>query len=110
MDIEDYLAREQLGERGDRPHRAAPRRRGVSFAAELRAAAADVWEAQHAHPFVRGIGDGSLDEARFRFYVRQDYVFLIAYGRVLSLGAARAPRSTTCAGWPASRTRCWRPR
>ena len=64
----------------------------MSFAAELRAAAADVWEAQHAHPFVRGIGDGSLDEARFRLYVRQDYVFLIAYGRVLSLGAARAPR------------------
>jgi thiaminase/transcriptional activator TenA len=64
----------------------------VSFAAELRAGAADVWEAQHAHPFVRGIGDGTLDEARFRFYVRQDYRFLIDYGRLLSLGAARAPR------------------
>ena len=34
----------------------------MSFAAELRAAAADVWEAQHAHPFVRGVGDGTLDE------------------------------------------------
>ena len=40
MDIEDYLAREQLGEEGERPDRAAPRRRRrVSFAAELRAAA-----------------------------------------------------------------------
>ena len=64
----------------------------MSVAAELRAASADVWEAQHAHPFVRGIGDGTLDEARFRFYVRQDYRFLIDYGRVLALGAARAPR------------------
>jgi thiaminase/transcriptional activator TenA len=64
----------------------------VSVAAELRAASADVWEAQHAHPFVRGIGDGTLEEARFRFYVRQDYRFLIDYGRVLALGAARAPR------------------
>jgi thiaminase (transcriptional activator TenA) len=64
----------------------------VSLAAELRAASADVWEAQHAHPFVRGIGDGTLDEARFRFYVRQDYRFLIDYGRLLALGAARAPR------------------
>jgi thiaminase (transcriptional activator TenA) len=64
----------------------------VSAAAELRAASADVWEAQHAHPFVRGIGDGTLDEARFRFYVRQDYRFLIDYGRLLALGAARAPR------------------
>jgi thiaminase/transcriptional activator TenA len=64
----------------------------VSFAAELRRAAGDVWEAQHAHPFVRGIGDGSLPEERFRFYVRQDYLFLIDYGRLLALGAARAPR------------------
>jgi thiaminase/transcriptional activator TenA len=64
----------------------------MSFAAELRTASADVWEAQHAHPFVRGVGDGTLDEARFRFYVRQDYRFLIDYGRLLALGAARAPR------------------
>jgi thiaminase/transcriptional activator TenA len=64
----------------------------VSLAAELRAAGADVGEAQHAHPFVRGIGDGSLDEARFRFYIRQDYRFLIDYGRLLALGVARAPR------------------
>jgi thiaminase (transcriptional activator TenA) len=64
----------------------------VSLAAELRAASADVWEAQHAHPFVRGIGDGTLEESRFRFYVRQDYRFLIDYGRLLALGVARAPR------------------
>jgi thiaminase/transcriptional activator TenA len=64
----------------------------VSLAAELRAASADVWEAQHTHPFVRGIGDGTLDEERFRYYVRQDYRFLVDYGRVLALGAARAPR------------------
>jgi thiaminase (transcriptional activator TenA) len=64
----------------------------MSFAAELREAAAPAWEAQHAHPFVRGIGEGTLPEDRFRFYVRQDYLFLIDYGRLLALGAARAPR------------------
>ena len=64
----------------------------MSFSAELREAAAPVWEAQLAHPFVRGIGDGTLPEERFRFYVRQDYLFLIDYGRLLALGAARAPR------------------
>ena len=64
----------------------------MSFSAELREAAAPVWEAQLGHPFVRGIGDGSLPEDRFRFYVRQDYLFLIDYGRLLALAAARAPR------------------
>jgi thiaminase (transcriptional activator TenA) len=64
----------------------------VSFSDELREAAAPVWEAQLGHPFVRGIGDGSLPEDRFRFYVRQDYLFLIDYGRLLALAAARAPR------------------
>jgi thiaminase (transcriptional activator TenA) len=58
---------------------------------ELRAAAGPIWDAQHAHPFVRGIGDGTLDRDRFRFWVRQDYLFLAEYARMLSLGAARAP-------------------
>ena len=64
----------------------------MSFSAELREAAAPVWEAKLSHPFVRGIGDGSLPEDRFRFYIRQDYLFLIDYGRLLALAAARAPR------------------
>jgi thiaminase/transcriptional activator TenA len=64
----------------------------VSFSAELREAAAPVWERQVAHPFVAGIGDGTLPEDAFRFYVRQDYLFLIDYGRLLALAAARAPR------------------
>jgi thiaminase (transcriptional activator TenA) len=63
----------------------------VSFSDELRRAADPVWRAQHEHPFIRGIADGSLDLERFRFYVRQDYLFLIEYARLLSLGAARAP-------------------
>jgi thiaminase/transcriptional activator TenA len=67
----------------------------ASFAAELRAAAADVWAAQHAHPFVRGVGDGTLARERFAHYVRQDYLFLVEYARMLALGAARAPDLTT---------------
>jgi thiaminase (transcriptional activator TenA) len=63
----------------------------VSASAELRAAAADLWEAQHAHPFVRGIADGTLPVERFAHYVRQDYLFLVEYARMLALGAARAP-------------------
>jgi thiaminase/transcriptional activator TenA len=61
-----------------------------TFSEELRAAAADLWDAQLAHPFVRGIGDGTLPVERFAHYVRQDYVFLVEYARMLALGAARA--------------------
>ena len=61
------------------------------FSDRLRAAASGVWEAQHAHPFIRGIGDGSLDLDRFRYWVRQDYRFLIEYARMLATASARAP-------------------
>jgi len=63
----------------------------------LRAAAADIWEAQHRHPFVTGIGDGTLEPSRFQIWFRQDYLFLIEYGRLLALGAARAPDLETMA-------------
>ncbi|HEX7300269.1 MAG TPA: thiaminase II [Solirubrobacteraceae bacterium] len=62
-----------------------------TFSEALRAASADAWEAQHDHPFVRGIGDGTLPVERFAHYVRQDYLFLVEYARMLALGAARAP-------------------
>jgi thiaminase (transcriptional activator TenA) len=60
-----------------------------AFNAELRASAEEIWEAQHRRPFVRGIADGTLDLERFRFWVRQDYLFLIEYSRLLALAAAR---------------------
>ena len=40
---------------------------------------------------MRGIGNGTLDLERFRFWIRQDYLFLIEYSRMLALAAARAP-------------------
>jgi thiaminase/transcriptional activator TenA len=67
---------------------------GGRYSDELRSLASGIWEAQHAHPFVRGIGGGTLDAERFRHFVRQDYVFLIEYSRLLSLACARAPQLT----------------
>ena len=63
-----------------------------SYSDELRSLAGGIWEAQHAHPFVQGIGDGTLEAERFRHFVRQDYVYLIEYARLLALACARAPR------------------
>ncbi len=61
------------------------------FSEQLRRKLGPIWEAQHAHPFVRGIGDGTLDEARFQLWLRQDYLYLLEYARLFSLAAARAP-------------------
>jgi len=61
------------------------------FTERLRQQAAEIWEAQHRHPFVQGIGDGTLELKKFKFWVRQDYVFLIEYARLLALAAARSP-------------------
>jgi thiaminase/transcriptional activator TenA len=61
----------------------------------LRARADPVWRAQLEHPFVRAIGDGSVDRERFKFWVRQDYLFLIEYSRVFAFAAARSPDLAT---------------
>jgi len=61
------------------------------FTERLRQKAAGIWDSQHQHPFVRGIGDGTLGLERFKFWLRQDYVFLIEYARLLALAAARSP-------------------
>ena len=65
------------------------------FSELLREAAADIWDDQHQHPFVQGIGDGSLDLERFKHWIRQDYLYLIDYSRLMALAAARSPDLTT---------------
>ena len=57
----------------------------------FRQAAHPIWEANFAHPFVQGIGDGSLSEERYRYYLLQDYVYLIDFGRFFAVAAAKAP-------------------
>ena len=46
-------------------------------------------DTEHNHPLVVGIGDGSLDLEKFRYYMRQDYIYLIDYCRVIALAAAK---------------------
>ena len=62
----------------------------MRFTEQLRQQAAAVRAQVFQHPFVTGIGDGTLPLAAFRYYMCQDYVFLIEYCRVLALAVARA--------------------
>lgn len=49
-----------------------------------------VWKSYLEHPFVKGIGEGTLEKEKFIHYMKQDYVYLIEYSRVFALGAAKA--------------------
>lgn len=67
------------------------------FTDELRRAAAPIWEADLKHPFVRGIADGTLPTEKFRFYLVQDYLFLLDYSRVFAHGVIKAHDEATMA-------------
>ncbi|SDB90230.1 thiaminase /4-amino-5-aminomethyl-2-methylpyrimidine deaminase [Pelagirhabdus alkalitolerans] len=62
----------------------------MKFSEELRQEADPIWQASFNHPFVTGIGDGSLPVDRFRYYVLQDSYYLSSFARVQSLGGAMA--------------------
>lgn len=51
-----------------------------------------IYAAILAHPFLRGLTDGSLPPETFRFYAVQDALYLRDFARALSLAAAHAPR------------------
>ena len=56
----------------------------------LLAATKDIWDSYYTHPFVQGLADGSLDKEKFKFYMVQDYLYLLDYIKVFALGCAKA--------------------
>ena len=60
-----------------------------------------LWSAAQDHPFVHALGDASLDRSKFIYFLKQDYVFLLAYSRAVSLAAAKAPTLTLMADFAA---------
>ncbi|MFQ6026555.1 MAG: thiaminase II [Dehalococcoidia bacterium] len=70
----------------------------MSFADDIEQRSEPIRKAILEHPFVTGVGDGTLDVAKFKHYVLQDYAYLIDYSRVLALASARAPDLETM-GW-----------
>ena len=49
-----------------------------------------IWAEYHQHPFVQGIADGTLDKEKFKYYMIQDYLYLLDYTKVFSIGTAKA--------------------
>jgi thiaminase/transcriptional activator TenA len=56
-------------------------------------------ERQIRHPFVRGLGDGTLDLARFQRWMVQDWLYLVGYARSVALAVAQAPNLPAMTRW-----------
>lgn len=64
----------------------------MSFTDRLHKSTEKVWNGFHEHPFVKGIGDGSLDIEKFKFFMIQDYIYLYEYAKVFALGVVKSKR------------------
>ncbi|MFD2213267.1 thiaminase II [Metabacillus endolithicus] len=62
----------------------------MKFSQRLYEKVLPIWESNHNHPFVKGMGNGTLEKDKFRFYMIQDYLYLIEYAKVFALGAVKA--------------------
>ncbi|GAF11887.1 thiaminase II [Bacillus sp. JCM 19046] len=71
----------------------------MTFSKRIRERADSIWAASHQHPFVQGIGHGTLPLDSFKYYMRQDYKYLIDYARVMALGSVLAPDLNTMSGF-----------
>ncbi|GBL39127.1 aminopyrimidine aminohydrolase [Nitrospirota bacterium] len=65
----------------------------MSFSDHLRKLAQSTWDSQLTHPFVVALGNGTLPERKFKYYILQDARFLGDLSRVFAAGAVRAPES-----------------
>ena len=64
----------------------------MAFADDLYLHVKPIWDAQLTHPFVQGLGDGTIPEERFANWVRQDYLYLKDFARVFAWAVAKADR------------------
>ena len=62
----------------------------MTVSQRLRKAARPIWDRCLTHPFVAGIGDGTLPAEKFQYFMLQDYLYLFDYARVFALGVVKA--------------------
>lgn len=62
----------------------------MQFSQRLLSKAKPIWEAYLEHPFLKELSQGTLEEDKFCFYVKQDYVYLIDYIKIFALGMVKS--------------------
>ncbi|MHC6180407.1 thiaminase II [Clostridium sp. JNZ X4-2] len=59
----------------------------------------DIWDSYYQHPFIKGIADGSLEIDKFKFYMIQDYIYLLDYVKIYALGVVKSNEEITMRGF-----------
>jgi thiaminase/transcriptional activator TenA len=62
----------------------------MSFFERLKTEASAEWRAYTEHPFIAGLAVGTLPETAFRYYLVQDYLFLIEFARAYALAVYKS--------------------
>ena len=71
-----------------------------NFSNFLRQENSVLWNlANSEHPFVKGLGDGSLSLDKFQYYLKQDYIFLFDYCKVLAIAASKSDSERMMSKW-----------
>lgn len=50
----------------------------------------EIWKSYLCHPFVKQLGEGTLSPDIFRYYMIQDYLYLLEYSKVFALGVVKS--------------------
>jgi thiaminase/transcriptional activator TenA len=61
----------------------------MSFSRELKEKSGKVWEDCYNHPFLQELGRGTLQKEKFKFYLLQDYLYLLEYAKVFAEATAK---------------------
>ncbi|MGO2314660.1 MAG: thiaminase II, partial [Pseudolactococcus laudensis] len=60
------------------------------LAKKLKRHVTELWETTYQHPFVQELGQGRLPQEKFKFYLLQDYLYLLDYARLMAYAAIHA--------------------
>jgi len=74
----------------------------MSFSKNLKSASGKIWEDGYNHPFVQGLGSGSLEKEKFKFYLLQDYLYLLQYAKVFATAVLKSDTEELMTGFSTS--------
>ena len=71
----------------------------MGFSDVLKQENQDIWDAILEHPYVKELGAATLPKEKFTFYVKQDYQYLIDFGRCIGLAATKSEGLDNVRAW-----------